>query len=89
MVMPSGWRSSDPVPVPKRQGKAAQKGCHGGHHDGTEAQQASLEDRFFRRLVLDTFGLEREVDHHNRVLLHDSDQKNDADQRHHAKIIAG
>ena len=33
-------------------------------------------------------GLESKVDHHNGVLLHDSDQQNDADQRHHCQIVA-
>ena len=31
---------------------------------------------------------ERKVDHHDAVLLHDTDQQNDADNRHHAQILA-
>ena len=73
----------------QRQRQAAQQRRHGGHHDGTETQQASLKDRFFRRLVLHPLRFEREVDHHDGVLLHDADQKNDADQRHHSQIVAG
>ena len=52
IVMPSGRRSSDPVPGPERQRDAAEQRGHGGHHDGTEAQQARLVDRFVRRLAL-------------------------------------
>ena len=32
-------------------------------------------------------GLQREVDHHDRVLLDDADQQNDADDRDHAQIV--
>src|SRR6266849_820165 len=58
--------------------QAAQQCRHGGHHDGTETQQASLKDGFFRGLMFHALGFEREVDHHDGVLLHDSNQKNDA-----------
>ena len=34
-------------------------------------------------------GLEREVDHHDRVLLHDADEQDDADQRDDAELGAG
>ena len=34
-------------------------------------------------------GLERKVDHHNGVFLHDADQQNDSDQADHAEIVAG
>ena len=50
MVMPSGRRSSEPVPRAQRQRQAAEQRGHGGHHDRTEAQQARLIDRFLRRL---------------------------------------
>ena len=32
-------------------------------------------------------GLQREVDHHDRVLLDDADQQDDADHRDHAQIV--
>ena len=35
------------------------------------------------------FGLQREVDHHDRVLLYDTDQKDDADDRDDIEIVAG
>jgi hypothetical protein len=41
---------------------------------------------FFRRLVLHALGFEGKIDHHG-IFLHDGDQKNDADQRHHRQIF--
>ena len=79
MAMPSGWRSSEPVPVPEHQRQRAEHRGHGRHHDRPEAQQAGLIDRLARRLALVALGLEREVDHHDGVLLDDADQQNDAD----------
>src|SRR5579863_8962496 len=57
--------------------RAEERG-HGGHHDGAEAQQARLIDGLFGRLAFLTFRFEGEVDHHDGVLLDDTDQKNDA-----------
>ena len=34
-------------------------------------------------------GLQREVDHHDGVLLHDADQQDDADQRDDVEVVAG
>ena len=79
--MPSGRRSSDPMPVPSASGNAAEQRRHRRHHDRAEAQQARLVDRLLGRLALLALRLEREVDHHDRVLLHDADQQDDADQR--------
>src|SRR5207253_8886086 len=73
---------------PQRQWQSAQQRRHRGHHDGPETQQARLIYRFFRRFMLDSFGLQRKIDHHDGILLHDSNQKDDADQRHHSQIIA-
>src|ERR1700733_8879302 len=49
------------------QRQAAEQGRHGGHHDRAEAQEAGLVDSFLGGLVLGTLGLQRKVDHHNRV----------------------
>ena len=38
-------------------------------------------------LCLLALGLQREVDHHDGVLLHNSDQKNDADQRDDIQVL--
>ena len=48
IVMPSGRRSSDPMPVPKRERQGPEQRRHGGHQDGTETQQARLIDRVAR-----------------------------------------
>src|SRR5437868_12417292 len=55
------------------QGYTGEQRGHGCHHDGPEPQQARLVDGFGRGLAVLAFGLEREVDHHDAVLLHDTD----------------
>src|ERR1700748_2156105 len=62
------------------QGKATKECGHGGHHDGTEAQKAGLVDCLLRRHALLALGFEGEVDHHDGVLLHDTDEQDDADE---------
>ena len=64
---------------------AEQRG-HGGHHDGTEAQQTGLVDRLFGLHALIPFGFESEVDHHDGILLDDTDEQNDADERDDGEI---
>src|SRR3546814_6593749 len=61
---------------------------HGGEHrrerrhqDRPEAQQRGLMDCGAWRQAFVTLRIEREVDHHDRVLLDDADQQNDADDR--------
>ena len=70
----------------KRQ--SAEERSHGGHHDGTEAQQAGFVDGVERGLPFLAFGLESEVDHHDGVFLDDTDQQNDADKRDDAELHA-
>src|SRR5208337_217103 len=65
----------------------AKKGRHGGHQDGAEAQDASLEDGFTRAFAIDALGGERKVDHQDGVLLDDTDQENDADQGNDAEVL--
>ena len=89
MVMPSGRRNSDPVPRAQRQRQAAEQRGHGGHHDRTEAQQTRLIDGLLGRLAFLALRLQREVDHHDGVLLHDADQQDDSDQRDDVEIVAG
>ncbi len=72
----------------ERQRHAAEQRRHRRHDDGTETQQRRLEDRVERRSVLLALGLEREVDHHDRVLLDDADEQDDADERNHAELGA-
>ena len=66
-------------PVPNASGNAAEQRRHRGHHNRPEAQQRRLIDGFRGALALFALGFESEVDHHDAVLLHDADEKNDAD----------
>jgi hypothetical protein len=66
--------------MPPPTAAAARGKWHGRHHDRPEAQEAGLEDGASAHRV-HALGLEREVDHHDRVLLHDADQEHDADDR--------
>ena len=81
IAMPSGRRSSEPVPVPSASGSAGEQRRQRRHQDRAKAQQRRLEDRILRRPVLRALGIEREVDHHDGVLLDDADQQDDADER--------
>src|SRR5579871_169938 len=63
----------------ERQRQTAQQRRQSRHQDRPEAQQRSLIDSLSRLLVLLALQLERKVNHHDAVLLHDADQKNDAD----------
>src|SRR5713226_4531967 len=73
----------------KGERQSGEQGGHGGHHDWAETKQTRLVDGFFRRFVFDTLGLEREVNHHDGVFLHNADQQDDADERDDAEIIDG
>ena len=72
----------------QHQRQAAQDRAHRRHHDRTEAQDAGLVDRLLGRQVALALGAQREVHHHDAVLLDDADQHDDADQRDHAEIEA-
>ena len=89
MVMPSGRRSSEPGPVRDRERQRAEQRRQRRHQDRPEAPQAGLVDRLARRQAALALGLEREVDHHDAVLLDDADQQDDADQRDHRQLHAG
>ena len=86
MVMPSGRRNSEPVPVPSASGRRAQHGGEGGHQDGAETQQAGFEDGVARALAFVALGGQGEIDHQDAVLLHQADQQNDADHGDDAEI---
>ena len=77
--MPSGWRSSEPAPWPKAIGIAPNSAAKVVIMIGRKRKQAGLVDRLARALALDPLGLQGEVDHHDRVLLDDADQQDDAD----------
>src|SRR3989475_12606855 len=56
------------------------------YHDRPEPDAARLQDRIPRRLAFRTLRLEREVDHHDPVLLHEPDEHDDADESVHAEV---
>src|SRR5438874_13430739 len=70
----------------QRQGAKDRRHCR--HHDWAKAQQRGLVDRLARRFALIALRLEREVDHHDAVLLDDTDQQDDANDRDDAEIAA-
>ena len=72
----------------EHQRQGAEDRRHRRHHDWAKAQQRGLVDRLARRFALVALRLEREVDHHDAVLLDDADQQNDADDRDNAEIAA-
>src|SRR5258707_8190699 len=49
--------------------KSTEERRHGGHHDGTETQQASLVDGFDGGLAFQALRLHGEVDHEDGVFL--------------------
>ncbi len=79
MATPSGFPQFRADARAEGQRNAAEQRRHGRHHDRPEAQQRRLVDRVGGVLALFALGFQREVDHHDAVLLHDADQQNDAD----------
>src|SRR5689334_1435422 len=57
-----------------------------GHQDRSKAQQTRLINRFLWRLSTFSLRLERKVDHHDGVFLHNADQKNDSNKRDDTKL---
>src|SRR5213075_389707 len=74
------------VAAAQRERYRGQQRRHRRHHDRAEAQQTGLEYRFARLEAPVALGVEREVDHHDRVLLDDPDQQYDADQRNDTEV---
>ena len=68
-----------------RQG-AHQRGQR-GHHDGPEAQDAGLADRLRWCHATMSLRIERKVNHHDGVLLHDADQQHDANRGNQRQIL--
>ena len=64
---------------------AEQRG-HGGHHDGTETQDASFVNGVNRGFSFDALGLQREIDHHDCVLFNNSDEQNNSDERDDVEV---
>ena len=87
MAMPSGRRRSEPAPCLDRQRQTGDDRAHGRHHDRPKPQQARLVDGVVGAFALVPLGFQREVDHHDRVLLDDADQKDDADKRDQRQVV--
>ena len=62
---------------------------HRCHHDRTEANETRLVDRFFGTQSFVSLSVEREIDHHDRVLFHDADKQDNSDDRDEIQLIAG
>jgi hypothetical protein len=84
IVMPSGRRSSEPVPVPKAKGKAPNSAAMVVMR--TKAQHASLEDGVFCAHAVFAFGLQSKIDHHDGVFLDDADEQDDADDGNDVEV---
>ena len=52
-----------------------------------ETQKAGLKDGIFRFHAILSLRCQSEINHHNRVLLHDSNEQDNADQRNNAEIF--
>src|SRR5258708_36882653 len=70
----------------KRERKSTEKSGYRGHHDGAKAKQTCLEDGVSRVLSFYSLRQEREVNHHDRVLLNNSDKQDDADDGDHVQL---
>src|SRR4029079_906188 len=62
------------------QRQCTEHGGHRGHQDRAETGEAGVVNRPFRRETEPPFAVEREVHHHDAVLLHDADEENNADE---------
>ena len=86
--MPSGWRNSDPTPVPSISGRAPNIAAIVVIRIGRKRSRHAWKIASRGDLPSLALGFEREVDHHDRVLLDDADQEDDADDRDDAEIAA-
>src|SRR5712672_1473638 len=59
---------------------------HRGHQDRPEAQDAGLIDRFFGRQAMAVFDLLGKINQHDSVLLDDTDEQDEADNRDYAQV---
>ena len=70
----------------ERERYRAKKRRKGRHHDRPESKHGRLIDRIFGAHSMIPFRIEREIDHHDGILLDDADQQNDSDERNDAKL---
>src|SRR5207253_4881923 len=75
-------------PLLESERQSSEERSHRGHHDGAETERSGLVNGFFGRKLLLALGVEGEIDHHDGVLLDDTDEQNDADESDQGKIVA-
>src|SRR5262249_20886978 len=66
--------------VAQRDRQSTEQRGHRRHHDRTKTQRAALVDGLFRILSFQSLRLEREVDHHDGVLLDHAEQHDQTDE---------
>ncbi len=88
IAIPSGFLQLRAGAAPERERDAREQRGHRRHDDRPEPQESGLRDRVLGLLLVAALGVEREVDHHDRVLLDDADEKNDADERDDREVVA-
>ena len=69
----------------EHQRNAAEHGAHRGHQDRPEARAGRPRAPPRAAIMPAPFGDEREIDHHDAVLLDDADQQHDADDADHVE----
>src|ERR1017187_2958742 len=84
---PSGWRSSAPVPRPAAIGTAPDIAAKGVIMIGRKRSTHALWLPPLGRKPFVALRVQREVDHHDGVLLHDPDQHQDADGRDDREVL--
>jgi hypothetical protein len=87
IVMPSGRRSSEPMPVPKASGTAPNSAAIVVIRIGRKRSMQASKIASLGALALLALGLQREIDHHDGVLLDDADQQHDADDGDDVQIL--
>ena len=84
-----GRRNSEPVPVPSASGMPPSSAASVVIMIGRNRSRLASRIASSGCLCSFAFGFEREVDHHDRVLLHDADEQHETDERDDAEVGAG
>jgi hypothetical protein len=87
IATPSGCRSSAPSPVPSISGTAPNSAARVVIRIGRKRSRQAWWIASRGDMPCVPLGVQREVDHHDRVLLDDADQQDDADHRDDAQIL--
>ena len=71
----------------KRQRQGAEERGHGGHENWAEAQHTRFKDGVFGALATFPFGLKSKIDHHDGILLDDTDKQDNSDDGDDVKVF--